>query len=179
MRNETIRRLMERREQRRRQRIVRRVKTIASILYLAILIGCLIAMEFPVKAFPKDTPKAKYTAVTVDFGTEPVINLGEFKITHYCPCSKCCGKWADGITATGTIATEGRTIAVDPNVIPYGTKVTIRYTDGTEHTYIAEDSGSAIEGNRIDVFMNSHEAAWNAGIRYGDVYLEGYSNDNT
>ena len=66
-------------------------------------------------------------------------SLGEFVITHYCACEKCTD--GDGITATGTKATEGRTIAVDPEVIPYGTMVVI---DG--HTYIAEDCGGAIKG---------------------------------
>ena len=50
--------------------------------------------------------------------------LGNFKITYYCACEKCCNK-ADGITATGSRVAEGRTIAVDPSVIPYGTKVII------------------------------------------------------
>ena len=45
-------------------------------------------------------------------------------------------KWANGYTATGTKATEGRTIAVDPDIIPYGTTVII-----DDHEYIAEDCG--------------------------------------
>ena len=49
--------------------------------------------------------------------------LGEFTLTAYCPGRCCCGKWASGYTATGALATEGRTIAVDPKVIPYGTRV--------------------------------------------------------
>jgi 3D (Asp-Asp-Asp) domain-containing protein len=67
-------------------------------------------------------------------------NLGSFIITAYCPCSKCCGEWADGITSTGTVATEGRTIAVDPSVIPYGSVVEINGI-----SYIAEDCGDAIK----------------------------------
>jgi len=47
--------------------------------------------------------------------TEPEY-LGTFTVTHYCPCEICCGK-TDGITYTGTQATEGRTVAVDPEVI--------------------------------------------------------------
>ena len=47
------------------------------------------------------------------------IYLGQFLFTAYCPCSICCGEYASGYTATGTFATEGRTIAVDPNVIPW------------------------------------------------------------
>ncbi len=98
--------------------------------------------------------------------------MGEFKLTAYCPCAKCCGKWANGITATGTTATEGRTIAVDPRVIPYGSTVTLYYEDGTVHTYTAEDCGGAIKENRIDVFFDSHEAARAFGVQSAMVYVE-------
>lgn len=92
--------------------------------------------------------------------------LGEFKLTAYCPCAKCCGKWADGITSTGTTAVAGRTIAVDPKVIPYGTEVIIGGT-----TYIAEDCGGAIKGNRIDVYFDSHSEALKFGVQYADIYI--------
>lgn len=97
--------------------------------------------------------------------------LGEFKLTAYCPCTKCCGK-TDGITSTGTTATEGRTIAVDPRVIPYGSTVTIYFPDGTVHTYTAEDCGGAIKENRIDVFFSSHDAARAFGVQSAMVYVE-------
>ena len=97
--------------------------------------------------------------------------LGEFKLTAYCPCVKCCGK-TDGITATGTLAEEGRTIAVDPRVIPYGSTVTIYFADGTSHTYTAEDCGGAIKETRIDVFFDSHEAARAFGVQSAMVYVE-------
>ena len=96
---------------------------------------------------------------------------GEFKLTAYCPCMKCCGK-TDGITSTGTLAAEGRTIAVDPRVIPYGSTVTIYYEDGTVHTYTAEDCGGAIKENRIDVFFSSHDAARAFGVQSAMVYVE-------
>ena len=90
--------------------------------------------------------------------------IGNFKITHYCICKKCCGKSPShpyyGITATETVATPGRTIAVDPRKIPYGTKVII---DG--HTYIAEDCGGAIKGNRIDICVASHGEALQKGVK--------------
>ena len=91
--------------------------------------------------------------------------LGNFTLTAYCACSKCCGK-SDGITATGTVATQGRTIAVDPSVIPYGTAVSIN-----GNIYIAEDCGGAIGGKRIDVFFDSHTDALNFGVQKADVYL--------
>lgn len=97
--------------------------------------------------------------------------LGEFRLTAYCPCMKCCGK-TDGITATGTLAAEGRTIAVDPRVIPYGSTVTLYFADGTVHTYTAEDCGGAIKENRIDVFFSSHDAARAFGVQSAMVYVE-------
>lgn len=93
-------------------------------------------------------------------------SLGTFTITGYCPCSKCCGKYANGYTATGTLATEGRTIAVDPKVIPYGTKVVI---DG--HVYVAEDCGGGVKNKHIDMFFNDHQAALNWGKQEREVYL--------
>lgn len=79
---------------------------------------------------------------------------------------ECCGK-TDGITASGTKAKEGRTIAVDPDIIPLGTEVEI---DG--HTYIAEDIGGAIDGNRIDVYVSSHERAWELGVYDAEVLIK-------
>lgn len=98
--------------------------------------------------------------------------LGEFTLTAYCPGRCCCGKWASGYTATGTLATEGRTIAVDPKVIPYGTHVLLIWPDGTQRTYIAEDCGSGVNGNHIDVFFDDHQAARVFGAQSAMVYLE-------
>lgn len=114
---------------------------------------------------PGDDKPATESAV-LEGPLPEIVNLGEFKITHYCPCPKCCGEWADGVTYTGTQATEGRTIAVDPDVIPLGSIVEI---GGQE--YIAEDVGGAIQGNRIDVYMASHQAALEAGVKYAEVFI--------
>lgn len=62
-------------------------------------------------------------------------------------------------TATGTIATVGRTIAVDPNFIPYGTQVEIEGIG----VRIAEDTGGAIKGDRIDLLFETHQEALNWG----------------
>lgn len=91
---------------------------------------------------------------------------GVFDISHYCKCTSCCGK-SDGITATGTQAEAGRTIAVDPSVIPLGTQVII---DGK--TYVAEDTGGAIKGNKIDIFCDSHEEAINRGRITREVFVK-------
>lgn len=104
--------------------------------------------------------------------------LGNFKLTAYCACEICCDMYAlnrpldeNGnpivYTASGTIAKEGRTIGVNPMVIPYGTKV---YILG-QGWFTAEDTGSGIETNHIDVYMNSHEAALSSGLTRGDVWV--------
>ncbi len=92
-------------------------------------------------------------------------NLGNFQITYYCACEICCNK-ADGITATGTPVVEGQTIAVDPRVIPYGTKVIIG-----GHIFTAEDCGGAIQGNHIDIYVNNHAEAEALGVTNADVFL--------
>lgn len=94
------------------------------------------------------------------------VSLGTYKLTAYCNCRKCCGKWAGGPTSTGTTPEAGRTIAVDPKVIPYGSHILI---DGTE--YIAEDCGSGIKGARIDVFHDSHSAALEFGVQNKEVFI--------
>lgn len=89
--------------------------------------------------------------------------LGTFVVTAYCPCAKCCGK-STGITASGTQATAGRTIAADGR-FPFGTQLVI---DG--NVYTVEDRGSAVKGNHIDMFFSTHQEAVSYGRRTVDVY---------
>ena len=151
----------------------------AVCLFLAVLLILLAALTVkttgqPYKGEPpviedklsgEDKP-AEGSAV-LDIG-EP---LGEFCLTAYCPCAKCCGK-TDGITSTGTTAAEGRTIAVDPALIPYGATVTVYFADGTSHSYIAEDCGGGIKGNRLDIYFNDHQTALQFGVQRAYVYME-------
>ena len=89
--------------------------------------------------------------------------IGTFTATAYCPCVKCCGIWSEDHpsrgedyvqkTRAGTIPEEGRTIAADWDVLPKGSEVVIN-----GHPYIVEDTGSAVKGNHVDIFFESHEA---------------------
>lgn len=102
-------------------------------------------------------------------------SIGEFTITAYCACEKCCGKDpshpAYGITASGTEATQGRTIATDPSVIPTGMVVYFEGIDGLTGGYIAEDTGAAIKGNKIDLFFDSHQDALEWGVQSREVFV--------
>lgn len=93
----------------------------------------------------------------------------DLNVSFYCPYTCCCGDYADGYTASGTIATQGRTCAA-PAEIPFGTVIHI---DGLGD-YIVEDRGGAIikNGNTycIDIYMDSHEEA----LKMGRIYTKGY-----
>ena len=87
---------------------------------------------------------------------------GVYKVTAYCACMQCCGK-TNGITASGAKATANHTIAA-PSTFAFGTKVVINGI-----TYTVEDRGGAIQGNRIDIYMNSHAEALAWGVKYVEV----------
>lgn len=89
------------------------------------------------------------------------VQMGTYKLTAYCPCRKCCGRWSGGPTASGAYPSSGRTIAVAG--IPFGTHVWI---DGMGE-YVVEDRG--VEGKHIDVFMNEHSTAKAFGVQYAAV----------
>ena len=99
------------------------------------------------------TRAAIATAATTTSGTQV------YKITAYCSCAKCCGK-ATGRTAMGTKATAGRTVAASGK-FAFGTKLNIN-----GHVYTVEDRGGAINGNKIDIYVNSHAEALAWGVRY-------------
>lgn len=97
--------------------------------------------------------------------------LRECTVTYYC-CEKrphICGG-GTGKTATGTDVTAGRSAAVDPNVIPLGAEIFVDYGDGVLHSYIAEDTGSAVLGGHIDLAVQTHEEALELGTAVATVW---------
>ena len=86
--------------------------------------------------------------------------LGDFVTTFYCPTGN--------KTSTGTVPKEGRTIAVDPDVIAPGSTVRIEYK-GKSKLYKVEDSG--VTGRVIDTFIESEEQAIKLGAKKIKVYL--------
>lgn len=105
------------------------------------------------------------------------VSLGKFKLTAYCPCEKCCGKWAlnrptdeNGlvvITASGERAVQGVTVAADSELLAFGTALKINGND-----YSVQDRGSAIKKKHLDVYFESHEEALNFGVQYKTVYMK-------
>ena len=109
---------------------------------------------------PASTPASTTTAANTNATTTTKI----FKVTAYCSCAKCCGK-VTGRTASGAHAVAGQTVAASGQ-FAFGTKLNI---NGKEYT--VEDRGGAIQGNRIDVYMNSHAEALAWGVKYLPVQV--------
>ena len=100
--------------------------------------------------------------------------LGTFRVTAYCSCKKCCGKWADnrpnGIVygASGVELVAGVSVA---SPLPFGTEI---YIDGLGEyvvqdrlaNWVAEKYGDKL----IDVYFDDHEEAWKFGCKWLDVY---------
>lgn len=89
--------------------------------------------------------------------------IGTFTVTAYCGC-KSCGAGSNR-TASGTTPTEGRTIAADTSILPFGTQVVIGGV-----VYTVEDSGSGVRGNHIDIFFATHSRALAFGRKTMKVY---------
>lgn len=81
-------------------------------------------------------------------------------VTAYCPCKICSGNWGT-MTATGKRARPKHTIAVDPKVFPYGTKIKIG-----KRWYTAEDCGGMINGKHIDIFVKNHKQVQKFGKKH-------------
>lgn len=122
-----------------------------------------------------DIPASEYASLQSLIDNEGISGLYEnsatFIVTHYCGCSKCCGKWSSGsdenaVGCLGVKLTPYYSIAVDPSIIGLGT---ILY-DENGNEYKAEDTGSAIKGNRIDLFTGNHEEALQSGVYYKQLY---------
>ena len=95
-------------------------------------------------------------------------SLGVFKLTAYCPCESCSEGYGRS-TATGARATAGRTIAVDPRVIPYGSIVRIN-----GHEYRAEDCGGGVKQKHIDIFFDTHAEVSRFGSQSAEVFIKKY-----
>ena len=89
-----------------------------------------------------------------------VVETRMMVVTAYCPCEKCCGKHARGVTASGKPVTYngGRFVAADTGRLPFGSMIAIPNYHGGEVVEVI-DRGGAIKGDKIDVFFPSHEAA--------------------
>lgn len=182
---------LKRREERRKRLNQRFRRMFAVALLMGFIIGFVVgkltanAEEIPVT----DTAPEVMTTIlpSVTLPPDPVIPepeesapekvcLGEYRITAYCACEKCCGEWAKNrpggivVGAAGIELVAGVSCA---SPLPFGTVVEVEGLG----TYIVQDRTASwvaekYDNKVIDIYFDSHEAACEFGLKYANVYVE-------
>lgn len=147
---------------------------------MVILIGLAVLCSITERNLKQEphSPPMKSSEPLPKKAVETWSSLGTFQLTAYCPCEKCCGYWATVraadpygtpivYTASGAVAKDGITIAVDPSIIPYGSVIKIN-----NKIYIAQDTGADIKNNRIDIYKAEHGAALAFGVQEAEVFIK-------
>jgi len=92
----------------------------------------------------------------------------QMRVTAYCPCEKCCGKYSNGQTACDHKIRPGDAFVAADKEYSFGTEIIIPGYENAAPVKVL-DRGGAIRGNRLDVFFGSHEEALKWGVRHLDV----------
>lgn len=191
---------MSRLETKDKRRVQRRRANLEAIAFIAfvLMIGILLGSAVTAQTEETDQPEPiKAEVVTYDPPPEPMPEVyisevettnsrlhGSCRITAFCACSVCCGKWANNrpldengnpivYGASGKELTPGVSVACS---LPYGTKLEI---DGLPGTYVVEDRTAEwiqdkYNGMTVDIYMDSHEACYEllSGMpEWMDVYI--------
>jgi len=142
------------------------MKKIYDDIVTIIAVLCLMALTFSatvwgLREFKGFSSPSSEAGAASDMSAAPRL----YRVTAYCPCEKCCGKWADGFTASGKQAV-GKIVAA-PTDMPFGTVLQIPGY-GTAQV---QDRGGAITGNRLDVLFPTHKEALQWGVKYLKVRI--------
>lgn len=121
-----------------------KINTALLIFLITITIGMWLSLESP-----------KSTTKTI-------------RVTAYCPCEICCGKWADGQTASGYWIQLGDRFVAAPKHIPFGTKFIVPGYNDNKPVEV-KDRGGAITVDRLDVYFPTHQEALNWGVQYLEI----------
>lgn len=121
-----------------------------------------VAQEVP----PQQADQTAQNVPPEEAGAKQVLNI---TATAYAPGPHDNDQWGDK-TRMGTQIRPG-VIAVDPKIIPLGSQVMIKYPDGTKEYAVAEDTGGAIKGHRIDIAKWTVKEAYRFGIKPVKVYV--------
>lgn len=97
--------------------------------------------------------------------------IKKMRVTAYCSCQKCCGKWAKfKTTASGHKINEGDVFAAADRAIPFGTEIIVPGYACNLAVQVL-DRGGAIKGDRIDIYFDTHDEALEWGVRELDVTI--------
>jgi len=94
------------------------------------------------------------------------------RVTAYCPCSQCCDRYADGVTASGHKIQPGETFVAADKRYAFGTEMIVPgYAKSLPVKVL--DRGGAVKGDRLDVFFHSHQQALDWGVKFLYVKVRG------
>lgn len=175
----------------RRAREAKKMRRILLVAYLIGFMAVLVAAAVMVVTGSAEEPDVLIISDTLydrspiaeefheDFENEKIeqallakaTRLDNVVVTHYCSELRkhICGT-GDGITASGRRVTPYVSVAVDPTVIPLDADVLVDYGDGEIHYYRSDDTGAWINGNHIDLAVETHDEALQMGIKTATVY---------
>ena len=146
--------------------MTRRTALHLSLIVLTVLVATPAQSRMlPVYHLPEETRDQLLAAV-------PKSRVIMMEVTAYCPCRKCCGPDAHGVTASGRDIThnDGRFVAADTAVLPFHSKIVVPGY-ATNAVVPVLDRGGAIKGNRLDVFFATHKEALEWGRRIVEVIV--------
>ena len=127
----------------------------ASIIFV---IGVLLGMNIMIDRECYQASQEAAEATSFEYTTKLMT------VTAYCACTKCCGPWADGITANGYVIQPGDRFVAAPKEYSFGTQMLIPgYSNNKLVTVL--DRGGAIKGDKIDVYFDTHQEALAWGVQ--------------
>lgn len=120
---------------------------------------------------PSGDPRTSLCVAPATPSVSPLNNNGKslpagatskiFRVTAYCPCVKCCGACADGITASGNVIRPSERFCAAPVAFSFGMMLDIPGY-GVVPVW---DRGGVIRGNRLDVYFDTHSEALCWGVQ--------------
>jgi 3D (Asp-Asp-Asp) domain-containing protein len=150
---------------------------------VAVLAGEIIIQQTKLEELSEEIERLANNRIAIPVGIAhhsqtQLTYMGTFTMTSYCNCVRCCGRWSpyhrsrigtDYVhrTSGGYVPTVGLTVAVDRSVISHGTWL---YIEGYGIRR-AEDTGSGIKGNMIDLYVDTHEEALQIGRKSVTVWI--------
>ncbi|MFH1718952.1 MAG: 3D domain-containing protein [Planctomycetota bacterium] len=135
-------------------------------LITLLVVVCVLSLFAGVAYTKAGQPEDSSSAVS-QAGEWQVIRM---RVTGYCPCSKCCGQYADGITASGHKIQSGDVFVAADKRFSFGTEMIIDGYGDSEPVKVL-DRGGAIKGNKLDAFFHTHAEALEWGVRLIDVKI--------
>ena len=145
----------------------RSVLTVTGPAVIICVLSCIAGIVYA-KAPAASPLRSKTTRVVGESEQFVEWETVQMRVTAYCPCPKCCGEYADGVTACGHKIQPGEAFVAADERYPFGTEMIIAsYNNGKPVKVL--DRGGAIRGDRLDVFFHSHTEALQWGVKYLDV----------